>query len=398
MQEREHVDIRRIPEERIDESMELSAFAFQYELTEEDRRHREALLAEQEQWGAYVDGRLAAKLAILEFQCYIQGHALPMGGIAGVATWPEYRRGGLVKQLMLQALVAMKEKGQLLSFLYPFQFEFYRKFGWEMCAEQKQLELSASQLPKWPAGKGKIVRVDRHSELLPDLYAAYAASYNGMLRRSEAWWTHRVLQKKQGMAAVHYNEAGEPGGYVLYQVKDRVLKVHELIALNHEARLGLWRFLGDHDSMLDRLVWQAPAEESLPFLLDNPMAKQELVPTFMARIVDAPAFLDKFPFASGVEGSFCLRLEDAQAPWNQGVWHVTVDEAGKAVVREAEEELDRLHLPQASCSIQTLSTLLMGYRRPAFLQEIGRLQAEEQTVELLERLVPPRPVFIADFF
>ncbi|MEK8132097.1 GNAT family N-acetyltransferase [Paenibacillus filicis] len=398
MQDQEWVDIRRIPAEQIAEAMELSAFAFQYELSEEDRRHREAMLPEQEQWGAYVDGRLAAKLAINDFQCYIQGHALPMGGVAGVATWPEYRRGGLVKKLILQALLAMKEKGQTISFLYPFEFGFYRKFGWEMCAEQKQLELVVSQLPKWPGGKGKVVRSDGGWEVLHTIYSAYAAGYNGMLNRSEAWWTHRVLFTKRGMTAVYYNEAGEPAGYVMYQVKERVLKVHELIALNHEAKLGLWRFLSDHDSMLEKLTWNAPTDEALPFLLDNPRVKQEIVPTIMARIVDVPAFLDKFPFASGMEGSFCLKIQDEHAPWNQAVWHVTVDESGKAVVREAAEELGNLNLPQLACSVQTLSALLMGYRTASFLHEIGRLQGEEQAVELLERLVPPQAVFIGDFF
>ncbi|SDE16327.1 Predicted acetyltransferase [Paenibacillus sp. UNCCL117] len=395
MPNQDQVEIRILAQEHYAESMELSAFAFQYELSEEERRHREALHHMQEQWGAYVEGKLAAKLTILDFQCYMQGHSLAMGGIASVATWPEYRRGGLVTKLLVQALCSMKDKGQTLSFLYPFQYGFYRKFGWEMCAEHKQFEIATAQLPKWPHSPGKVVRTDRQWEPLHRIYSEYAVRFNGMLERSEAWWTHRVLPNKKGTAAIYYNEAGEPTGYVLYQVKERVLKVHELIGLTHEAKLGLWRFLADHDSMIERLTWNAPGNEALPFLLDNPRVKQEIVPTFMARIVDVPAFLNKYPFQSGMEGAFLLDIRDEHAPWNQGVWLVAVDEAGRAAVSSPEEAGD---LQKVKCSIQTLSALLLGYQRPCFLQEIGRLDAPKEAVDQLERLVPSRPVFITDFF
>ncbi|WP_159885577.1 GNAT family N-acetyltransferase [Paenibacillus puerhi] len=389
------VEIRKIQEGQFAESLEMSAFAFQYELSEEERMHREALLHAQEQWGAFVEDKLAAKLAIFNFECYIQGHSLAMGGIASVATWPEYRRGGLVTQLLRQALRSMKEKGQIFSFLYPFQYGFYRKFGWEMSAEQKQLDIPVHLLPKWPAGEGRVVRTDRHWELLHRIYSLYAVRYNGMMNRSEAWWRHRILPKKGGTAAVYYNEAGEPTGYVLYQVKERLLTVHELVSLNHQAKLGLWRFLADHDSMIERLVWNAPADEPLPFLLDNPRVKQELVPTFMARVVDVPACLERYAFASGQEGALLLDIQDQHAPWNQGVWLAEVDESGKAAVSRPTGALD---LPTISCSIQTLSALLMGYQRPRFLHEIGRLGGPEEAIELLERLVTNRTAFITDFF
>lgn len=393
----EHMEIRNIPREQFQESMDLSAFAFQYELTEEDRYHREALMRPEEQWGAYVDGRLAAKLSILGFETWIHGKKFAMGGIAGVATWPEYRRGGLVTKLLKHALVTMKEQGQTLSFLYPFQFPFYRKFGWEMCAEQKVYDIPVGLLTKWPAGRGKIVRAGGRRELLEPVYAAYAAKFNGMLVREEKWWEHRVFRMKPGTAAVYYDASGNAAGYVLYQVKERVLKVHELVYLGHEARMALWRFLADHDSMIDRLTLTAPAEDDLAYLLGNPRIKQELSPTFMGRIVDIPAFLTQYPFASGAEGTLLLRIEDTHAGWNNGLWRLAVDESGMAVVQEAGGSSSGA-LPSVTCSIQTLASLLLGYRRPAFLHEIGRLQGTAEAVVMLERMIPQCAVYLTDYF
>lgn len=62
-----------------------------------------------------------------------------MGGIAGVATWPENRRGGLVSKLLSKALARMNEEGQVLSCLHPFSVPFYRKFGWELYTDYKNI-------------------------------------------------------------------------------------------------------------------------------------------------------------------------------------------------------------------------------------------------------------------
>jgi predicted acetyltransferase len=217
-----------------------------------------------------------------------------------------------------------------------------------------------------------------------------------MLKRTESWWKNRILERKKGTTAVYYGADGEAEGYVHYQVKDRVCTVHELVHLKREARLALWRFLADHDSMIDKLVIRVPNDDRLPFLLDDPRIKQETIPYFMARIVDVKSFIEKYPFVSGAEAAFLLEIQDEHADWNNGVFTVTVDESGTA--RVAAEPLQVSDLPSVSCSIQTLTALLTGYQRPSFLQDIGRLQGTLQGLGMLERLVPARTTYLADFF
>ncbi len=52
-----------------------------------------------------------------------------MGGVAGVATYPEYRRSGYVKELLQHSLQTMKKDGYTVSMLHPFAVSFYRKYG-----------------------------------------------------------------------------------------------------------------------------------------------------------------------------------------------------------------------------------------------------------------------------
>ncbi|WP_407675725.1 GNAT family N-acetyltransferase [Peribacillus saganii] len=48
-----------------------------------------------------------------------------MGGIAGVASYPEFRRDGLLKRLMTDAPFQMMENGQSISLLHPFKISCF---------------------------------------------------------------------------------------------------------------------------------------------------------------------------------------------------------------------------------------------------------------------------------
>lgn len=91
----------------------------------------------------------------------------------------------------------MKEQGQTLSFLHPFQFAFYRKFGWETYTDYMKYEIPTAMLPKLPLQTGSIVRVDEQIPLLNGIYRSYAVRYNGTLDRDEQWWKRRIFASKK---------------------------------------------------------------------------------------------------------------------------------------------------------------------------------------------------------
>jgi predicted acetyltransferase len=88
--------IRTLKQEELIDSMKLSEFAFQNRLSAQEREERIQLQKAEGIWGYFVDDKLAAKLTILDLQTWIHSKNFAMGGIAGVATWPEYRRKGMV--------------------------------------------------------------------------------------------------------------------------------------------------------------------------------------------------------------------------------------------------------------------------------------------------------------
>lgn len=398
--------IRQLREEELKESLDLSQFAFQYRLTPEEEREQLLRMKPEENWGLFGEQGLEAKLGLLPLHAYVGGRELPVGGIAGVATWPEKRRGGKVASLLIHALGVMRGQGQTLSLLHPFQFEFYRRFGWETYTEYKKYELSAFQIPRYPYEGG---RVERTAELglLRSVYDAYAARFNGMLVRTDEWWEWRILKRKNagGVSAVYYGADQAPKGYMLYKVADGNLVVNEFVALDAEAQRGLWNYIANHDSMLGhngRVELRAESGDRLASLLKDPRIKQELVPYFMARLVDAAAFLKGYAFAPGKAGEMQLFIRDPHALWNEGPYTLRIKEDGSAAVEHTETSWERTGPEERakglSCSIGILASMLLGYERPAFWYENGMLAGPAADVERLEALIPKRSTFLLDFF
>lgn len=392
--------IRTLRPEDLRASMELSQFAFQYELGPEELQQRVDRMNPEESWGIFTEeGSLAAKLMLLPFETYIGGKKYDMGGIAGVATWPEYRRGGLVARLLSHALRVMKERGQTISFLHPFQFAFYRKFGWESYTDWKRYELLTAQIPRFQGGVGRVERTS-DLDLLSVLYDEYAARFNGSLVRSRTWWEQNIMERKNkgGTSAVYYGPDGSPKGYLLYKVRDKVMAVNEFVFLDEEARRGLWSFIANHDSMIDKVKLEAHSGDRLTSLLSDPRIKQETQPYFMARLVDAASFLKNYDFTPGVTGRLRLYVKDDQADWNEGLYELELAAEGKAQVRFRPRAVPEHPEDGLVCGTGALTAMLLGYERPSFMLETGRLHGSMEACRILDAAIPRSQTYLMDFF
>lgn len=393
------MEIRQLRADEFEERMALSQFAFQIQLTPERMEVQRTTYRAEHDWGAFDEqGVLLSALIIIPFESWIQGKKFAMGGIAGVATWPEARRQGCVSKLLVHSLETMRKNGQSISMLHPFSFSFYRKYGWEMTVERKKYTIETRQLPPRLETPGRVKRISKQDiAQLDGIYSSCASRYSGTLVRTSEWWETKMIPK-EGTVAVYYNDADEPEGYVFYQIANRTLTVHDWVSNSETSRKALWSFIGNHDSMIDQVTVIVPVDDPLPFLLADPRVKQEVIPYFMSRIVDAEAFLEQYPWAAGVrEESVILTLTDSHAKWNNGVYRLTWSVEGSARVERLEgDSVSREGV--ISCDIQALTAMLTGNRKPSFLCEVGRISGSAENVERLERRIPERTTYLMDFF
>lgn len=388
--------VTRLTEEYYKDAVHLSEYAFQNKVsTEEVERRTEHYRKYHELFGILDERELAAKLHLIPLEVYIGREKYKMGGIAGVATYPEYRRKGYVKELLQHTLKTMKDDGYSVSMLHPFSVPFYRQYGWELYTNRLVCTLSKHDLVRHEHVNGTVRRFQKeaHNEDIERVYEQFAKRYDGMLVRSKDWWMHSVYSDLY--AAIYYTEHNEPIGYMLYEIKDFKMKVEEFVPLNCEARSGLWNFICQHDSMLNEVEIIVHEKEPLFYTLQEPRIKTETKPYFMARIVDVEKFLQQYSFASeSAETEVILHISDSFADWNN---KTVVCKSGEVVVLN-KEEAKQLQDKGLQVNINTLSAMLLGYKRPLELYEIGCIVGEEQAIQQLESLITPRQPFLYDFF
>ena len=85
-------------------------------------------------------------------------------------------------------------------------------------------------------------------------------------------------------------------------------------------------------------------------------------------------------------------LDDPILEWNQGIFTLHVSAAGQGELFQSEGPAT------LSLDVQTLTTMLLGYKRPSYLAAIGRLVSDEQTVETLENLIERQTPYFSDYY
>ncbi|KXI52499.1 MULTISPECIES: enhanced intracellular survival protein Eis [Bacillus cereus group] len=385
------MNVIRLIEDKFREALRLSEYAFQYKV-EEDRLQQQLTRMKEshEVYGIMEGNDLAAKLHLIPFHIYIGKEKFKMGGVAGVATYPEYRRSGYVKELLQHSLQTMKKDGYTVSMLHPFAVAFYRKYGWELCANLLVCHMTKSDLVMKKQVNGTVKRFNKenHSEEVEKLYETFAERFSGMLVRNEKWWLQAVYDDLT--LAIYYDENKTAAGYMLYKIEKSKMTVEEFVPLHNEARNGLWNFICQHDSMIKELEMTVSENEQLLYTLQEPRVKTEIKPYFMGRIVDVEQFLKQYELNwNNIQQEIILHITDSFAPWN----NVSVRLANYeiTIVEETTEKGIKL-------DINALSAIMLGYKRPLELNELELINGSEEEIRAFEKIVPVREAFIYDFF
>ena len=343
----------------------------------------------------WFDGdNLVSQVVVYPMNVQVYKTVYPMGGLTGVGTYPEYSGKGLMYKLLEQALKTMREKGQYICYLYPYSIPYYRKKGWEIISDKITYEIHDYQLPQNRQVPGFVRRVKPAGKEIKEIYARYAAHTHGAVLRDELAWNEYFLWDPDDlMAAVYYNEEDEPEGYVIYQIAEEVFYIKDMIFNTEEARTGLWNFVSAHFSMINKVIGNTYTDEPLAFLFEDASIKETISPYYMARIVDFSRFIERFPFKSStLERRWKFKLTDPIMECNQGTFLLEIDRNGQA---KATKTADRC---EDTISIQTMTTMLMGYKRPEYLVKIGRLKASAETVDMLEDAIEQQTPYISDYF
>jgi predicted acetyltransferase len=138
-------------------------------------------------FGCWVDGKIVSAVHVCRRPMELDGRTLLCGGIANVATHPDYRKGGLSGGLLKMAIAHMEQEGFAYSCLGTGVHGHYARYGWE------QVDMPRYKVT--PTSAGRPTNLPPSPAIpTPEVQAIYAAdarplSLNRAERYFEKWVT-----------------------------------------------------------------------------------------------------------------------------------------------------------------------------------------------------------------
>lgn len=392
--------LRKLTSEDFEEAYQLNLYAFHFKHTTESKERMKKEFDYGHALGSFSENQLTSSLIMFPFEVYYHGQVFKMGGIGNVTSYPEVRGQGHIRQLMTTNLKEMKEKGMVLSYLAPFSYHFYRKFGYEVTFEERQYEMSSEDFGSFKAPEQTVKRVswEDQKEAIKAIYDEEMKQSTGPLKRSDWIWDNRIMFSDKKNLALYQDEEGVPKGYIHYEFSGENLnhfEIKELIALTGGAEKALWEFVGSHAAGFENITFPARSDQKLFHLFRGADLKQKMVSGMMARIVDMKNFLKQFPFKRIEKQTFYLNVTDDTAEWNDKVFKLVLNEENSSVTIVDEPEDKSFYM---KASIQIWTQLFMQYKKAADLEFEGSLDCTKEAAQTLQRLLPEGVPELHDFF
>ncbi len=396
------MEFRKIKETEQEQAIYIISQSFYYDCKGEYKLLEKGKFRYQEFFGAFDEhGKMIAITQCEPHYMWLDGVGVKSGGIANVACLPENRRSGLIRETIKLALGTIYEEGYVMSYLYPFSYPYYRKFGYELCNEMYRLEASPKDLVNIPfEGTAKQFEPgDSGSDPcdIIEIYNIFSEKYNIMLDR-DAWQWEKKLEHNpvtsKTRTYVIYDKDTKARAYFTYDYdRDGVtaeLSIKDLAWTDYEAMNMLFAFIGRFAGNVIKISFHLPPDMVPSYLWQEPRDCEIFYePSGMARIVNAKKALETFK-KPGDEGNFTIKINDDFMEQNNKSYKVSWKN-GKSKAKEYDGECD------IECSIMALTQILTGF--------VGLEQAETRSdltiinnSDLLTQTFPKKMVYIADFF
>lgn len=345
-------------------------------------------------YGIKQDGQLEVSVTCVPFKVNFFGNKIKMAGIANVMSAPEYLQNNGVTTLMNQAFSDMHQNGTALSYLGPFSFDYYRRFGYEQVFENLQITLPFSKLARYKKATMGHLRRFKYSEAVDVIGELFAQENTaGTVIRKPWWWKNVSLWSPDDLLAASYDELNELNGYLRYAFEDGNFVVRELNYQTPDAFLNLMHFINKHRSIYRQIIINSTdINMQVNNFVTNPLdAKVEIKPSMMARIVDLSQFFKDYPIQLQNLQTLYLEVNDSLT-WNNHIWALSVKD-GVVDLKVADYET-----PEVIVDIQTLTKAMFGYQTLSDSYLVGNVLGNSDRIKDLDALFIHEKAQLKDTF
>ncbi|MHA2168665.1 MAG: GNAT family N-acetyltransferase [Candidatus Kariarchaeaceae archaeon] len=333
----------------------------------------------------YEDGRPQATATAVPMTMNVRGVVFNMSGIAGVASYPEARRRGYVRQLMQHTFDIMKELNQTISCLYPFRESFYARLGYVTFPHAQVAEVA-------PANLKNLLKKDMHGTverfLISEKLDEFRSFVKAMVTQKHGYCKFTDLQmgrlvERPSWLAIASTE-GQNVGMLLYRITgfEGTLEISKFYYKNSLGKYLLLQWLGKHVDQVSKITLPLPPNEYMEnWDLDLKVKKtsRKWVPSAMGRVV----LIEGLAGMDVGKGQVTLEITDDNCPWNCGIWEFKAID-GKLTISKAESS-------EGTLTIMGLSAIIFGSHQ---LSDFSYLEMGELTEKVRKKIEDLFPTLI----
>lgn len=389
--------IRRLEgKERFDAYL-TAVYCFHMRVEDVEANRAECEADTKEDWGAFdEDGTLMARILNHKFDFYLDGKTMRCGGIGGVATLPEYRDQGAIREIFKMLLPAAYKDGEVISALYPFKHEFYRKQGYEVVPAWNDYSMRPGllcgyhfdgEVRKWNMG-------DPVTDFMM-VYKSFAPQFNMALARTEEGMREHLKVDKPYMDrkfSYVMKQDGKPIAYVIFtdirHDPAAILQVEECAWTCREGFRAILGFLARFEADYGTINITLPKGIDLLRIVESPLAYEiQKIPqqNFMVRVINAKKLLETI--YKPADCDFTIKVSDEIIKENNATYRVQADGVKVSKKGKADIELNVRALGQLTVGCLNLDE--------AMLRLDVTVNAKE---ELLRRVFVEKKVFVGEHF
>ncbi len=329
---------------------------------------------------------------------YFGGRAVPMVGIAAVATAPETRGQGLARSMMQESMREAARDGFPLSGLYPSTQALYRQAGFEQAGHRLYARIPLATIDVRDRGGAVEHLSDADDSAVAEAYTAFAARFDGMIRRGPYIW-RRI--KKFREEVYHgfgiRNVSGGLDGYLYLNQKRKPepnarqeISLTDFAFTTPEAGRRLLGFLADFATMGDDVVFAAGPSHPALMLLGQQRYKLEFHHYWMTRILSVEKALAARRYGPGLDAELHLDIEDDVIPENHGRFVVRI--------RDGSAEVSRGGSGQLKAGIRGLAAMYTGHMAAPALAVCGMASGDERAMRMAATVFGGSTPWMTDFF
>ena len=381
------------------------ADAFGDPATEEEIEAERPLIDVERFVGAFDGEEQVGTAGAYTFRLTVPGGEVGASGITGVGVRPDYRRQGILRQMMDWLIADARKRGEPVAVLTASEAAIYQRFGFGQASTQSSFRLDRAlgvfrdPVDLGPGARIRMVDVDEATDLFARIYDHVRPGLPGALDRIEPKWRNFLVGDAEWMrhgqgikfrALVEVD--GEPRGYAIYRLEQgwgetgpaQTINVQEVLGVDPAAEQAMWEWLFSLDLVRTITGRRGPVPHPLQhWLLEPRRMGLTINDALWLRILDLEAALSARTYVGS--GSLVLEVADDMIDSNAGRWRLSAEGGQRSVSRTAD-------VPDLELDIGTLAAAYLGGFRFVDLAVAGRArECSPGSLALADALfTPPR--------